>query len=92
MDEQILELMPDVSFRATGDTGIIIMKNSGHMYSINETGTSFFRYLKERQSIDATIARLEAEYDIEPGVLRQDIESLIAGLIRDRVVRFINVR
>ena len=42
-DDKIFELNSNASFREMGEEGIILITDSGQLYSTNETGTAFMK-------------------------------------------------
>lgn len=84
--ESIVTLAPNASFRAIGEEGIILMTDSGQLYSTNVSGTAFMKRLGPDVTVGAILAELDDEFDVEADVLRADISELIDYLRQEGVV------
>lgn len=58
--------------------GCAIFSGSEHIEG-NEITFEVLRILAEEKSLEGLLARLEAEYDVEPAALRVDLQELFAG-------------
>ena len=82
-DATIPTLAEGVSFREVGQQAILLRLTDGQLYSLNETGSSFVSKIDGSRGFGTIVSMLEEEYEIEPAVLRADIEELIAALKKD---------
>jgi len=57
-DDKIFELNSNASFREMGEEGIILITDSGQLYSTNETGTAFMNHLGKDMSFQEIIRQL----------------------------------
>ncbi len=84
--ELVLELSRHASFRSMGDSGVILMTNSGQLYSCNETAEAFFRQMVDGRTIGEIATQIGKEFEVTPGVLLEDLEELITYLISEDVL------
>lgn len=55
-------------------------------FGLNAIGTRMWTVLTQADSIDQAVAILLAEYEVEPEVLRRDLDTLIAQLLQHRLL------
>jgi hypothetical protein len=60
---------------------VILSLETERYYALNGMGTEMWAALTSAASIEESYRRLLADYDVEPEVLRQDLQALIAGLL-----------
>ncbi len=82
----VLRLSDKASFRSLGDSGVILMTDSGQLYSCNDTAEAFLRRTDGDRTVAAIASEIGDEYDVEPDVLLADMEDLISYLISEGVV------
>ena len=84
--DSVLGLSDKASFRSLGDCGVILMTDSGQLYSCNSTAEAFFRALDGDRTVAAIASEIGEEFDVEPNVLLADLEEIISYLISEGVV------
>ena len=72
----------DLSWRQVGDEVIVLDLRSNAYLSINETGTALWEMLVEGSTAPTMASRLVADYGVEEGRARADIEEFLAMLAR----------
>ena len=82
----VLRLSDKASFRSLGDSGVILMTDSGQFYSCNSTAEAFLRRMDGDRTVAAIASKIGEEFDVEPNVLLADLEEIISYLISKRVV------
>jgi hypothetical protein len=80
------KLSPSASFRDLGEEGIILMANTGQLYSTNQTGSVFIQNLQNGNKWDQAIENIIAEYDVERHTLESDLKDLITYLVSEAVL------
>jgi len=80
-----------VLVRELGGESVLLNLDSESYFGLDEVGTRMWAALTSKPSIEAAFEELLAEYEVEPGQLREDLASFVdklaeAGLIdvRDR--------
>lgn len=84
--ELVLALSQHASFRSMGDSGVILMTDSGQLYSCNETAEAFFRQMVDGRTIGEIATQIGKEFEVIPDVLLEDLEELITYLISEDVL------
>jgi hypothetical protein len=70
----------DISARTIGDETIVLSLPGSRYFTITGVGTRMFELLAEDTSLDELVATIVAEYDVDPGVARRDVEGFIDRL------------
>lgn len=81
-----IKLVPTAAFRAMGDEGVILMTDSGQIYSTNPSGTAFIRQITVGRSVADAVNALLDEFDVGEDVLLADLEELVTFLEAEGVV------
>jgi hypothetical protein len=75
-------IIPDfVLIRDAGEEAILLNLNSGQYYSLDPIGKHMLQVLKEEASMEQGILGLIEEYDVDPVVLRSDLQELVQNLL-----------
>ncbi len=85
-------LRPDVRFRQVAGEGIVLCQKSGEVLVLNEVGARVVALLGEGLTLPAILARLEDEFDAEPGRLAADVSGFLeelraAGVVEEEPAR-----
>jgi hypothetical protein len=59
---------------------------AGRYFAMDRTGTRVFDLLKEQPSVEAVIAVLCREYDVEEAICRRDVEAYVQTLLDRHLV------
>lgn len=81
-----VKLAPTAAFRAMGDEGVILMTDSGQIYSTNPSGTAFIRQITVGRSVADAVNAVLDEFDVGEDVLLADLEELVTFLEAEGVV------
>jgi hypothetical protein len=79
-------LSPSASFRDLGEEGIILMANTGQLYSTNQTGSVFIQNLQNGSKWDHAIETIILQYDGERHTVESDLKDLITYLVSEAVL------
>jgi hypothetical protein len=71
----------DVLFTEVGNESVMLQLKSERYYGLEEVGTRMWKLLTAAETIEAAYQQLLAEYEVEPEVLRRDLEALIERLV-----------
>ncbi|MDX1521315.1 MAG: PqqD family protein [Anaerolineae bacterium] len=69
---------PDASHQMVGEEAILINLTSGEYYSLNDTGAAFWELIDGQRTIADCAATIAADYDVEAGVVEEDLLELAA--------------
>ena len=79
-------LRPDVRFRQVAGEGIVLRQKAGEVLVLNEVGARIVALLEESLTPPEIVARIEAEFDAEPGRLAADVSGFLEELCAAGVV------
>ena len=71
----------DVLISEVGGESILLNLKSERYFGLDEVGTRMWKALTTADSIQMAYEALLAEYDVEDGLLRQDLDELIEKLV-----------
>lgn len=85
-DDEVLALSPSATFHAMGDGAVILLGDSGQLYSCNETSESFLRQVDGARSLADIVNVLAEEYDVDRNTLLTDLSALADSLQQEGIV------
>lgn len=85
--ETALEPSPEVLFRELKGESVLLDLSGQFYYGLNDVGTRVWQLLDEHGNLGDVYDRLLEEYNVEPGVLRSDIERISGELVDAGLVR-----
>lgn len=79
--------VPDALFQEMEGETVFLEMDSGEYYGIDDVGTRMWKALTDCGDVEAAVARLLTEFDVEEARLRADLAVLIeqmraAGLVK----------
>lgn len=84
--DEVLSLSPVASFQSVGDGAVVLLADSGQLYSCNDTSEAFLRHIDGRRTFAEIVDLLAEEYDVERAVLEADLAELAESLKREGVI------
>ena len=86
-EETIFDFCPVASFQPVGDGAVILLADSGQIYSCNETTESFLHKVDGVQNLGAIVAALAVEYEVDGETLTADMAELAQELIDEGIIK-----
>jgi pyrroloquinoline quinone biosynthesis protein D len=83
---KVYALSPIASFETVGDGAVILLGDSGQLYSCNDTSEAFLRNVDGQRSIDEIARLMESEYEVALETLIGDLNELAAELESEGIV------
>ena len=79
---------PESVMIRTFDDGesVLLHLETEHYFGLNAVGSRMWELLTTSESIDAAYTTLLEEYEVEPDVLRADLETLVGQLISNQLM------
>jgi hypothetical protein len=74
------------SFQSVGDGAVVLLADSGQLYSCNDTSEAFLRHIDGKRSLGEIIDLLAEEYEVERVVLEADFAELAESLKQEGVI------
>ena len=85
--DQRVEIPDDVSMNVLKGEAVLLNLVDETYYGLDEVGTSMWIRLRDSDSIQDAYESLLAEYEVDPEVLRRDLEELIEKLAARGLVK-----
>ncbi|MBZ0163985.1 MAG: PqqD family protein [Notoacmeibacter sp.] len=82
----IFVLSPAASFETVGDGAVILLSDSGQLFSCNDTTEAFLRNLDGGRSVGEIARLMGSEYDVPIEVLISDLSDLANELEAEGIV------
>ena len=77
----VLSLAPNASFQALGEGAVILMLDSGQLYTCNETTEAFLKMIDGQRAFGAILYLLVGELSVDRDTLSRDLLPM-AGELR----------
>lgn len=84
--DQVLAFSPVASFQSVGDGAVVLLADSGQLYSCNGTSEAFLRHVDGKRSLSEIVDLLTQEYEVERDVLEADLAELAESLKQEGVI------
>lgn len=84
--DEVFAFSPVASFQSVGDGAVVLMADSGQLYSCNDTTEAFLRHVDGKRSLGEIIDLLAQEYEVERDVLEADFSELAENLKQEGVI------
>lgn len=75
------EIPPSVLYRQVEREVVLLNLETEHYFALNEVGAQIVAHLTQ-QPMEEAIDALLARYEVEPDVLRRDIQNLVDALMQ----------
>ena len=83
---QTFRLADKATFRSVGDSGVILMTDTGQIYSCNSTAEACLRLTDGNRNLGATADAVCDEFDVSREQLLSDLEELLTYLQSEGVI------
>jgi len=83
----ILALAPMASVQSVGEGAVVLLADSGQLFTCNETTEAFLLKLDGARSFAEVIDLLGAEFDADSDTLAADFGSLALQLLDEHVIQ-----
>lgn len=86
-ESTVLALTPNATFQSVGEGAVILMIDSGQLYTCNETTEAFLKAVDGTRTIGAVIDEILEEFEIDRETLSVDMLALAAELSSQGIVK-----
>jgi len=76
----------DASVQHVGDGAVVLLARSGQLYTCNGTTEAFLEKVDGRRDLEAIVALLAAEFEVDEQELREDMTALAAELLSEGIL------
>ena len=88
-EASVLALSPTASFQPLGDSAVILMTDSGQLYTCNETTESLLRKIDGSRTLAEIIDGILTEFAIDRDTLQGDIVAIAKELAAEGILRLV---
>lgn len=86
-ESTILSFTPVASFQSLGEGAVILLTDSGQMYTCNETTEAFLNAVDGKRTVGDIIDAALGEFEVDRETLRADFLALAADLANQGIVK-----
>ena len=83
---EVYSLSPVASFQSVGDGAVVLLADSGQLYSCNDTSEAFLRHVDGKRSLGDIVDLMAQEYEVEREMLEADLAELAESLKQEGVI------
>jgi hypothetical protein len=80
-------IAPDVVFRVVAAEAVILNLKTQLYLGLDSVGTCMWTALSESSSIQTAYEALLTEFDVEPELLRRDLQAFVQKLLEQRLIQ-----
>jgi hypothetical protein len=80
------QIAPEVMIQEVGGESVLLDLKTERYLGLNEVGTRMWQALSESDSIQAAYEKLQAEYDVTPQQLEEDLRDLLDRLLENALI------
>ncbi len=78
---------PNLLMTELDGEAVLLDIESSYYFSLNETGTRVWRGLEADKSLEEIVDGIVAEWDVTPDEARETVESFLAALEKEGLIR-----
>lgn len=76
-----MHINPDVVFRVLGDGAVLVHLPSNDVYELNTTAAAVWDLVARQQPLDAIVADITRQFDVDDAAARAQCDTLITDLL-----------
>ena len=85
-ETKVIVLSSVAAFQSLGDSAVILMLDSGQLYTCNETTEAFLKAVDGVRSLAEIIDTVLPEFEVDRDTLRSDLLALAANLSVEGII------
>ena len=85
-DASVLLLAPNASFQSLGEGAVILMIDSGQLYTCSETTEAFLKNIDGKRNFGAILDLLISEFAVDRETLLRDFRTVIGDLQSNGII------
>jgi hypothetical protein len=85
-EASVLSLAPNASFQSLGEGAVILLINSGQLYTCNESTEAFLKNIDGKRSFGAILNLLASEFAADRETLSQDFRTVAGDLQQNGII------
>jgi hypothetical protein len=85
-EASVLSLAPNASFQSLGEGAVILMIDSGQLYTCNETTEAFLKNIDGQRNFGAILDLLVLEFAVDREIVSEDFRSVAGNLHSNGII------
>lgn len=81
-----IQISDDVVWSQVGEDVVILSVATGYYFGLGGVAARIWSFIVEKASSEEILTNVVLEYEVEADQARNDLESLVDDLVRERVV------
>lgn len=77
----------DLIASEAGDVTYVLDMETGHCFSFAGTSARIWALMEDEGSLNGLVSALTAEYEVDPDTCRDDVQTFLASLQADQLVK-----
>jgi hypothetical protein len=82
----VLTFSPQASFQSAGDGAVVLLADTGQLYSSNETTEAFLKLVNGERDLAEIVRLFCSEFDVEKATATSDLKELADILLAEKVL------
>ncbi|MEO8668069.1 MAG: PqqD family protein [Bauldia sp.] len=83
----ILTFAAHASFQSVGDGAVVLLADSGQLYTCNETTEAFLQKVDGNRPLQEIVGLFTAEFEVDPATAESDLASLADTLVAEGILQ-----
>lgn len=77
---------PRIAWRKVEEEAVLLDLDTSVYYSLDPIGCRIWELLEKKKDVPAIVAAIRSEYDVAEDRARKDVEKLVQGLLRKKLL------
>jgi hypothetical protein len=86
LPDAVLSFTPHASFQSVGDGAVVLLGDSGQLYTCNETTEAFLKKVDSRRRFAEIVDLFKDEFEVDETTARRDLAELADTLIAEGIL------
>lgn len=86
-DDTVLAFTPVASFQSLGEGAVILLADSGQLYTCNETTESFLNHIDGNRTLRDIVECALLEYEVDRERLNEDFRTIAGELVSEGILQ-----
>jgi hypothetical protein len=83
---RFIRVSPGTLHRELQGEGVLLQLDSGEYFGLDPVGQRIWALINEHGDLDAVLAQLLEEFDVDADTMTRDLDTLVSELIEHRLV------
>ena len=84
--DAVLSFTAHASFQSVGDGAVVLLGDSGQLFTCNETTEAFLKKIDGRRQFEEIVDLFKGEFEVDEATARRDLGELAGTLISEGIL------